>query len=202
VRDFCIEYIRNTDGVNVFPKLEVHVRTYLKLWQRNRRIQDAFEGMKGRLAVLDNVNKKYMPAELRKDNEKTGDSDTNDDDGGGVMFGDDSCQDESMLVWQTARMPEPVEEPAEQARIAPGTCTIVGTTSLGTTDLNISAMFSRIPGQRGKDITGRRKRRCARCLLHGDDEQRAENCPGRGARMRCQHFDESGNQKLTINVTC
>jgi hypothetical protein len=203
VRGFCIEFIRKTDGVNIFPKLEVHIRTYLKQWQRNQRIQDAVKRMKVDLVVLENINQRHLPAELST---VTGNGNRSDDDGNGSSgSGDGGCpvmldgnvdQDETMLTWPSAQQPDRQEEPIERARIAAGTSTHVGTLCLGATSFSLSALNqARAKYGRGKDTKKRHRRRCKLCLQFGNNEQQASECNGKGGRKRCQHFDENGDPK-------
>jgi hypothetical protein len=62
----AILWMDHVDGVTIFPKLPVYSHEYYKHWQRNQqRIQDAVRNhMKSESDLLDELNKRRMPAEL------------------------------------------------------------------------------------------------------------------------------------------
>ena len=37
----AIEWCKKVDGINIFPKLPVYLRTHYTKWQRNQRVRDA-----------------------------------------------------------------------------------------------------------------------------------------------------------------
>jgi len=61
----AIEWCKHIDGINLFPKLPTHLRTYHEQWARNRRIEDAVKNMGPALDRLTDVNEEHqLPDEL------------------------------------------------------------------------------------------------------------------------------------------
>ena len=58
----AFEWCKHVDGVNIFPKLPVYLRTYHTKWQKNQRVRDAVECAKAGKAVLEVLNTQTAPA--------------------------------------------------------------------------------------------------------------------------------------------
>ena len=63
--EMALSWCHHVDGVKIFPKLPVHIRTYHKKWQKNRRIKDCMEKAKGGVDLLDQLNKALQPCSTR-----------------------------------------------------------------------------------------------------------------------------------------
>jgi len=54
--EMAIKWCEHVDGVSIFPKLPVYLRTHHDKWERNQRIQVAVQGHASQQAALDTVN--------------------------------------------------------------------------------------------------------------------------------------------------
>jgi len=144
-----------------------------------------FKVLKG----LEQINERHMPDDLGK-------ADSDDDNYFIAADCVDDDQEVARLAWQVAQLPVPNLHPAEGARLTAGTSTYVGQLFLGTTAWDPSATLPEIrgKGERGKDKTQRKARRCKRCL-HNNDDQHASECKGRGGENKCEYYDVHGNPK-------
>ena len=52
IRGMAEKWIPHVNGFNVFPKLDVHLRTYFEKWNKNRRIKDTIAKSKVGLETL------------------------------------------------------------------------------------------------------------------------------------------------------
>jgi hypothetical protein len=59
----AVEWCKQVDRVNVFPKLPVCLCSHRKAWEQNRRARDAVKSMTSRVEMLDELNKKEAPAD-------------------------------------------------------------------------------------------------------------------------------------------
>lgn len=57
----ALKWCEFVDGVTIFPKLPVYLRTYHSTWQRNQRIKDALEKASAGIARLKALNAAMMP---------------------------------------------------------------------------------------------------------------------------------------------
>jgi hypothetical protein len=54
--EMALKWIASVDGVKVFPKLPAQLNTYLKKWERNRRVQVAVNNMISDIDALAGLN--------------------------------------------------------------------------------------------------------------------------------------------------
>lgn len=59
--DVALEWCKLVDGVNIFPKLPVHIRTYADRWERNQRVKDAVKRAKPGIEKLRELNAAIVP---------------------------------------------------------------------------------------------------------------------------------------------
>ena len=52
----AIEWCKDVDGIDIFPKLPVYLRTYHKQWERNNRVRDAVKKAKSGIDALAAIN--------------------------------------------------------------------------------------------------------------------------------------------------
>jgi hypothetical protein len=60
--DAAAAWCKYVDGVNIFPKLPVHPRSYRDRWERNQRVKDAVKRAKAGSDKLNELNKVLVPA--------------------------------------------------------------------------------------------------------------------------------------------
>ena len=59
--DLAIWWCNHVDGVNIFPKLPVHFRMYLKQWLKNKRIENSIKAAKPGAEKLNETNNILSP---------------------------------------------------------------------------------------------------------------------------------------------
>jgi hypothetical protein len=64
----AIEWCKKVDGVRIFPKLPVHLRTYRERWERNQRVKDAVKRAKSGSEKLKELNETLTPAVDEREN--------------------------------------------------------------------------------------------------------------------------------------
>ena len=70
----AIEWCDHVNGVTIFPKLPVYLRTHYESWKKNQRVRDAVEGKAAAVAALNAINASNT-AELMLDVSPGADSD-------------------------------------------------------------------------------------------------------------------------------
>ena len=60
----ALEWCKHVDGVNIFPKLLVYLRTYHSAWTRNQRVREAVRTAVAGEAVLTRINAETLQALL------------------------------------------------------------------------------------------------------------------------------------------
>jgi hypothetical protein len=156
----AIEWCKEVDAVNIFPKLPVYLRTHYSKWQRNQRVRDAVA--------------KAAPGEarLRELNAATF---------GLYLQPSTTTQTAMMGVTLPPTMQQP---PCTLLQLAEGAVVVGGTMVGGAPPTRGDG--NRIKRRRGKDKVGRaRCRRCKYCTQHGKSFEEATNCPGRGGTAIC-----------------
>jgi hypothetical protein len=193
--EMAMKWIDSVDGVYIFPKLPHQLRKYHKLWERNRRVQNAVDNMKSEIDILDALNKEQVPSDLASIEESFDSSD-------GMVFLDDEFvasteEQRGLLTFPRAYLPPPMEPPAFQA-LRPTyerDGLFVGLDRIGENlimdDLPRVRHFQ---GNRGPDIKQRTSRRCWLCMNNGRSRSATE-CKGRSQRKYCQFFNSNGTQK-------
>jgi hypothetical protein len=59
-----MEWLKHVDGINVFPKLPVYLRTHFAAWQRNQRVRDAVETAASGKEILTALNSMTLSSSL------------------------------------------------------------------------------------------------------------------------------------------
>jgi hypothetical protein len=184
----ALDWVKKVDGVDVFPKLPVYLRTYYATWTRNQAAKNAMEQAKPATALLQQVI------------EKTRHKQSEEQEQGG------SGQPAPAAPKQYETMPQPkvvVVEP-EEPRIVGG----VGISVPPSTEEGEPVPELRLPpapmqkkiGQRGKDKVGQRAtRRCTRCIKFSEaaegDGTVLPKCKGAAKADKCQHWTAEGKSK-------
>jgi hypothetical protein len=57
----AVEWCKNVDGINKFPKLPVHLRSYRERWERNQRVKDSVRRAKSGSEKLKELNAVIIP---------------------------------------------------------------------------------------------------------------------------------------------
>jgi hypothetical protein len=151
----AIEWCKKVDGVNIFPKLPVYLRTHYNKWQRNQRVRDAVARAAPGEARLREINAGFgiKSAAAAK----------------GTM----------VPVLLPPTMPQP-----RGTLVQPVLGVIVGGTMVGGAPPSRGDDGKkRQRGRDGIGIV--RHRRCKYCVQHGRSLEEAINCPGRGGRSVC-----------------
>jgi hypothetical protein len=151
-----IEWCKEVDAVNNFPKLPVYLRTHYSKWQRNQRVRDAVA--------------KAAPGEARLHELNAA-----------LGFKPPTTTEAAMLP---VVLPPTMQQPPGTL-LQPVEGVVVGGTMVGgapPTRGDVQATKR----QRGKDNVGIvRCRRRKYCTQHGQTFKEASNCPGKKARSMC-----------------
>ena len=59
---FSIEWCKFVNGIDIFPKLEVHIRQHREKWEKNQRVKDAIANAKEGHSKLKQLNAVMVPA--------------------------------------------------------------------------------------------------------------------------------------------
>ena len=59
-----IQWCKHVDGINIFPKLPVHLRLHHSSWARSQRVKDAVEKLKPQMAHLNEVLQRHGPSSV------------------------------------------------------------------------------------------------------------------------------------------
>ena len=152
----AIEWCKEVDAVNIFPKLPVYLRTHYSKWQRNQRVRDAVA--------------KAAPGEarLRELNAALG-------------FKPATTTEAAMLP---VVLPPTMQQPP-YTLLQPVEGVVVGGTMVGGAPPT-RGDGQATKRKRGKDNVGIvHCRRCKYCTQHGQTFEEASNCPGKKARSMC-----------------
>ena len=152
----AIEWCKEVDAVNIFPKLLVYLRTHYSKWQRNQRVHDAVA--------------KAAPGEarLRELNAALG-------------LKPAATTEAAMLP---VILPPTMQQPPGTL-LQPVEGVVVGGTMVGGAPPT-GGDGQTTKRQRGKDNVGIVCcRRCKYCIQHGKSLEEASNCPGKGAWSMC-----------------
>ena len=179
--EMALSWCRHVDGVNIFPKLPVHIRTYHKKWQKHRRIKDCMKNAKFGADLLDQLNVALQPVEI-------------------VHLEEDATASQEIDgPSQTRRTacPPVLKPPA----IAPPTLqaqhneshSLVGGVMIGDAG-NVETCVP-VNRSRGSDKGNtKRKRKCTTCEHNGG--MHMYECGGQGGgNKRCDYFDQNGKRR-------
>ena len=205
VTDFeqmALTWCEKVDGVKIFSKLPVYLRTYSQKVQRIDRIKDAVRSAKKGQDFLNAYNQKsggditsadsassssssLSSSLLSSSTSSSSSSNSSSSSSSGLTF--PPVQPHSSLL----------PAPASVAAAAPET-TVVGGTNVGAPAAEATIQkVKRKHGQRSGDIKKRAPRKCKRCLKYeaGGSASNAETCKGRASNGTCQYWDEDGTAK-------
>ena len=158
--NMAIEWCKEVDAVNIFPKLLVYLRTHYSKWQRNQRVRDAVAKAATGEARLRELNAATFGLYLQPST---------------------TTQTAMMGVTLPPTMQQP---PCTLLQLAECAVVVGGTMVGGAPPTRGDG--NRIKRHRGKDKVGRvRCRRCKYCTQHGKSFEEATNCPGRGGTAMC-----------------
>ena len=159
----AIEWCKNVDAVNIFPKLPVYLRTHYSKWQRNQRVRDAVDRAAPGEARLREINAGFGIQSA-----------------GTVGTG---TPPEATMV--PVILPPTLQQPPGTL-LQPVVGVVVGGTMVGGAPPTRGVEGKKTRGQRGKDGVGIvRHKRCKYCTQHGKSFEEATNCPGRGGTAIC-----------------
>lgn len=147
------------DGINIWPKLPVHFRTYISKWERGQRSKDLFKSCKSGREKLAELNS-IKPAASAS-----------------------APQNHSNLIPLPSPMPQP-----DPAALHNQQYTIVGNSVIGTLPTASGKKRRRGErGKDAPDVHRLpRMRRCKICLRNNGAHY--ETCAGRTGRGKCQYF--------------
>ena len=159
----AIEWCKKVDGVDIFPKLPVYLRTHYSKWQRNQRVRDAVDRAAPGEARLREINAGFGI-------QSAGTVGT-------------STPPETAMV--PVILPPTLQQPPGTL-LPPVVGVVVGGTMVGGAPPTRGDEGKKTRGQRGKDGVGIvRHKRCKYCTQHGKSSDEASTCPGRGAWSLC-----------------
>jgi hypothetical protein len=147
------------DGINIWPKLPVHIRTYIRKWERNQRSKDLFKSCKSgrdKLAELNSIKPAAATADVP-------------------------------LNYSSIPIPPPMPQPNSMA-LHNQQYTIVANSVIGTLTTNAGIKRRRGDrGKDAPDVHRLpRPRRCMNCVKNNGDN--FATCAGRTGRGTCQFF--------------
>ena len=189
----ALKWCEFVDGVTIFPKLPVYLRTYHSTWQRNQRIKDALAKASTGIARLKALNAAMMPTAT--DTAPAAASPA-------TAVADvphtaapppaaapavatqqhewrPFAQHEGCIAFPPTMPQPPIGMALEVDTV------VVGGTAVGgappTTERHRN-------GERGPDKVpnARNAKACKRCLMHSATLGQAQACPGRAPRGRCK----------------
>lgn len=202
--EMALKWVDKVDGVHVFPKTPVYLRTYHEEWIRKRRMKDAVARAKSiteplaRLNDLLSINAHTEPsnlllsaaADLRRE-EVVGTDDTLDTEG--AEQADESCHP----LWPEPN--EPFRFKVSAVSILPRPGRIVAGT-LCSSSGTYSRPQKKARGERGRDSKQRASRQCKRCIFFGG--MYSACCKGRTklGKRGCEYFNEDGDSVQTDHM--
>jgi hypothetical protein len=188
----ALNWVKHVDGVDVFPKLPVYLRTYFTTWTRNQAAKNAMAKAKPAAALLQQVIDKTRHKQSEEQEE-----------GGNGQLAPATPN-------QYSEMPQPkviVVEPTEP-RIVGNVAISVPLSEAGA---GAGAVLDPPPpplpvpevkkktGDRGRDKDQRARRRCMRCVKYNKaangDAAKLPKCKGAAPTGTCQHWTEGGKSK-------
>ena len=156
-----IEWCKYVNGVTVFPKLPVYLRTYHAKWQKHQRVRDAVRAAAQGAEKLKELNEQMVPS----NSAHAGDPNPG------------ACTWVAAVRFPEAFPPPPPDMETEDVAIVAGI-------AIGGVPVRRDGN-KRARGKRGGDQSQRRARRCKLCLQNNKEDQEAEQCPGRNDRKWC-----------------
>jgi len=180
----ALDWVHNVDGVDVFPKLPVYLRTYYATWTRNQAAKNAMDNAKPAAALLQQV--------IEKTRHKQSDEQ---EEGGNSQLAPAAPR-------QYEQMPQPkvVVVDSEEPRVVGGVAISVPLSEAGAV-LDPPPPSFPVPkgkksGERGKDKGERARRRCLNCVKHNKaangEVAKLPKCKGAGATGTCEHWTRGG----------
>jgi hypothetical protein len=152
----AIEWCKNVDAVNIFPKLPVCLHTHYSKWQRNQRVHDAAEAAPGEASLCE-IN---------------------------AGFGIQSAVTTIATMVPVMLPPTMLHPPG--TLVQPVLGVIVGGTMVGGAPPTRGDDGNKARHLKGKNGVGIVCRRCCKyCKQHGRSLEEASNCPGRGGWPMC-----------------
>jgi hypothetical protein len=194
--DAAVAWCKYIDGVNIFPKLPVHLRSYRDRWERNQRVKDAVKRAKTGSDKLNELNEVLVPA-----------------------------LDERQNVAQQHAAPAQALPAVTPQAMSEEPYVVTAQTSIGNLPCNSFVQTSRV-GKRGKDVAKRSSRRCGTCIRKSCLNASvclgrgrpplceyfcsicvnmncalAETCRGRGNSKYCEYFCSKCVEKKSISAS-
>ncbi len=176
----AVDWVKEVDGVDVFPKLPVYLRTYYATWTRNQAAKNAMEQAKPAAALLQQVIEKTRYKQ---------------------------SEEEEQPAPAAPKQYQPMPQP-KVVVVEPDAARIVGNIAISVPSTEEAEQQQQPPGggvapaaggagagrkPRTKDKKPRNPRRCMTCVKWGgDDDTTATKCKGRASGGTCQHWTEGG----------
>ena len=191
-RQQALEWVKGVNGVDIFPKLPVHLRDYCERFEQNARARQAYDDARESRESLDSLNKSLCPISTEPDdhtNPHAPDEDSN------QQVPDEGSNRQELMrhprqytrQWEPAVAPQPLRPAAPNAietrNISVGGMLIDKNPEV----IQMDSIFINRNGKRGRDIQKRAIRRCMKCVEHGASDEVARVCRGRNNRNHCQH---------------
>ena len=169
--NMALDWCKYVDGITIFPKLPVHLRTYFVQWSRNQSIKDVQKESETKRNDLKDLNALLMPVH---------------EEAAGAAPDDDS---DSMAMATPSFISKP-NVPPEFPDIAPKArhgreATAVGNTMIYHTEAAMFMEPRKKRGDRGPDRVDRQGRTCKSCKKLNLSHETASHCPGRHPRGTC-----------------
>ena len=188
-----IWWIQKVNGVDIYPKLPVHIRVWRKKWEKNNRVRDFVSRAKTGAEKLSEINNilisspqtEVAPA-ANSQTTATATATTP-----AIAAPPMMPIQPQVQTWPAVNVPPPLQQPLPQA-LHNAPYSIVGGTIIGENPLvGVPQKLTR-----GQDkVRGGRVRTCRRCTHEhsGSDgaKDNAHTCPGRAQSRYCYYFDDS-----------
>lgn len=192
--EIALWWIQKVNGVDIFPKLPVHIRVWRKKWQKKNRVKDFVSRAKTGAEKLKELNRILAPSPQALppivETQQTATTSVATDSIPAIAAPPMMPTQSQVQTWPTINVPPPLQQPLPQA-LHNAPYSIVGGIIIGESPM---VGMPDPSNTRGKDkVPGGRIRRCGRCKNSESDggKANAHTCPGKGARKLCYYFDDS-----------
>lgn len=171
----ALKWVESVNGIDIFPKLPVHLRNYRERFEQNGRARQAFQDARTSRDTLVSLNAALSGVEH-----------SNEDGSNEEAV---PCLNDYTRRWEPIGEPQPLQPPppaAFEARNVP----VGGMVIDKNPDVIVMEGLGFRKRRRGKDHPSRKRgiRRCMLCVGQGISDSDARRCIGTNKRSRCPYF--------------
>ena len=161
----ALEWCNKVDGVNIFPKLPVHIRIYRKKWEKNRRVANCVKTAKADSIKLRELNEALQPQS--------------------------GASEQQVLHPTGSEQPAPQARSTNPSEVVGGI--LVGGDDLN--EIALSSQKATRGKDRVKSSGGKRKRKCLNCDKFGGINLYDCGGQSSAGAARCDYFDLDGGKR-------